>query len=419
MNIQAPHTIPNPYYYPPNPNITEYYGSLGFPRSGIKQNKEEKGCFKAVFLNRMKMLTMKKILCMGILAVLAGTVSGQNRVMKLPLPKDFKAKNSIFTYQLPQTAFQVTVTVLRKDAVTGVYAEWADKLLDIKNVIHNSSTSWTLKQLAVEPSIVADNEQYYLVELSKNQEQNGFLTTLSANCLTESRKPAEGMYQERTIATPAFFRNFANVSYEDVEEVYTETKIVDSVVTYIPVSKTKTVSKSVEMQAREAADFITKIRNDRYALLTGAQEVPYSKEVMSYMIGKLDTLESNYLKLFTGYTLENEYNYTFTVIPVNPTEKSFIFAIDRENGVLDTKKNGVENYYLEYNMLNEAILIPNGGTVNQGYCFREAIPIEVSLSTDKQLLQKLGCYDIYQFNSVQQLPANQGHFEIGKYIIVK
>jgi hypothetical protein len=361
---------------------------------------------------------MKKILCIAIFVAFAGYVSAQNRVVKLPAPDDFNPKNSTFTYQLPQTAFQVAITVLRKDAVPGVYAEWADKLLDIKNVIQGNGTSWTLKQLSIETAVLADNTQHYLVELSKKQEQSGFLAALSTSCLTESRQPAEGIYQMRNIATPAFFRNFANVLYEAVEEFYTETQIVDSVVTYIPVSKTKTVSKSVEMQAREAAEFITKIRADRYALLIGVQEVPYSKEALAYMIGKLDTLESNYLKLFTGYTLENEYSYTFTVIPDNPTEKSFVFAIDRETGVLDTKTTGEENYYLEYNMPKNAVITPNSEPANQGYCFRKAVPVDVNLSTDRQMLQKLGCYDIYQFSPVQQLPDNQAYFEIGKYILL-
>ncbi|MDR1112463.1 MAG: DUF4831 family protein [Bacteroidales bacterium] len=359
---------------------------------------------------------MKKILCIGILIVLAGSVFGQSRVIKLPANKDFKAKNSTFTYQLPQTAFRITVTAIRKDAVPGVYAEWADKLLNLKNIIRNNGMNWTLKQLSIEPCIVADNAQSYLVELSKNQEQNGFLETLPATCLIENRQPSFGVYQVQTITVPAFFRNFANVSYENVEEIYTETQIVDSVLTYIPVSKTKTVSKSIEMQAREAADFITKIRNDRYALLAGSQEVPYSKEVMAYMLGKLDTLESNYLKLFTGYVLENEYIYTFTVFPETNAGKSFIFAIDKERGVLENEKNGAENYYLEYKLPKD-IIAPNNEIQNQGYCFRKAMPVDVILSTDKQSLQKLGCYDIYQFSPVQQFPANRDRFEIGHYII--
>jgi len=360
---------------------------------------------------------MKKILCIGLLVVLSGIVLGQNKVLKLPVSEFIKTKNSTFSYQLPQTAFQITITVLRKDVVPGVYTEWAEKLLDIKNVIHNSGTNWTLKQLYIKPCIVADNAQHYLVELSKNQEQNKFLTYIADHCLTENLCYMEDMYQVHTAVIPTFFRNFANVSYEDVEEVFTETKIIDSMVTYIPISKTKTVSKSMEKQAREAADFITKIRTDRYALLAGAQEVPYSKEAISYMVDKLDTLEGNYLKLFTGYTLENEYRYTFVVIPEKSTEKSFIFAIDKENGVYTTKKTGIENYYLEYNVLKDTVVIPNQKTENQGYCFRKPILANVSLSTDKQLLQNLGYYHIYQFNPVQQLPTNQDRFAIEKYII--
>jgi hypothetical protein len=361
---------------------------------------------------------MKKILCIGLLIALTCNIFGQSRVIKLPVHEAFKAKNSTFTYQLPQTAFRITITVIRKDAIPGVYAEWADKLLDLKNIIRNNGTIWTLKQLSLEPYIAADNTQSYLVELSKNQEQSGFIKTLPTTCLTENRQPAFGVYQLHAITTPAFFRNFANLSYENVEEVYTETQIVDSVLTYIPVSKTKTVSKSVEMQAREAADFITKIRNDRYALLVGSQEVPYSQEAMAYMVGKLDTLESNYLKLFTGYILENEYSYTFTVFPEANADKNFIFAIDKENGVLENEKNGAENYYLEYKLPNNTIITSNSKMQNQGYCFRKAMPVDVILSTNKQLLQTLGCYDIYQFSPVQQLPANCDQFEIENYIIL-
>ena len=60
------------------------------------------------------------------------------------------------------------------------------------------------------------------------------------------------------------------------------------------------VEKSPEQKAREAADFISKIKEDRFNLLTGYQEVSYNQETLEYMDTQLKLLEKEYMKLFTG-----------------------------------------------------------------------------------------------------------------------
>ena len=63
-----------------------------------------------------------------------------------------------------------------------------------------------------------------------------------------------------------------------------DTKIIDGVVTQVPASHTKTVSKSFESKAREAADAIMKSRKDQYNLVAGEQETPYSREALQTML---------------------------------------------------------------------------------------------------------------------------------------
>jgi hypothetical protein len=63
------------------------------------------------------------------------------------------------------------------------------------------------------------------------------------------------------------------------------------------------IEKTTEQKAREAANFILRLEDQRLSLITGYHEVNYSAEVMQFMNEELRGLQEEYLALFKGKTV--------------------------------------------------------------------------------------------------------------------
>ena len=79
------------------------------------------------------------------------------------------------------------------------------------------------------------------------------------------------------------------------------------------------VEKSPEQKAKEAADFISKIKDNRFNLVTGFQEVNYNKETLEYMDTQLRMMEKEYMKLFTGISIHRPMTFSYSYTP-NPNQ---------------------------------------------------------------------------------------------------
>lgn len=99
--------------------------------------------------------------------------------------------------------------------------------------------------------------------------------------------------------------------------------------TQVPANHTKTVSKSFEQKARQAADAIMKSRNDQYMLVAGEQETPYSGDAIAKMLSELKAWENNYMSLFTGVTLRDTVKYVLFITPQTGADDIEMFSFPR------------------------------------------------------------------------------------------
>ena len=363
---------------------------------------------------------MKKVIL--LMSLLVGCLSlsyAQQRVVQLPVGIDEVPSDNGFCYMLPKTAFKVDVTVTRKTELKGYFSDYAEKLLGLKHVITNDRVRYELKEVAVAPVDMPDSNYIYAVELSAAQmKRGGFnLPCAQAQVYTPS-------YCAQQTDIPDFFKNYSEAAYITKEDSYVETKIVNGVVVQVPVNQTKIVSKSLDKQAQEAADFIMKIRSDRYDLTTGAQEVAYPKETMEYMVQELNKLEKNYMDLFTGLTVEDELHYTVFVVPEEGASEQFAFTVDPQQGFADNATNPGNKYYLKYDLqydnrqaeaLNLTKWKVKNYKFNDGYRVRQALPAYVSLEVGSRVLSTFGLYPVYQFGKIVTLPRQDGDVDITRY----
>lgn len=365
-----------------------------------------------------------KIIATTLLVLMVFSVSAQKKVTPLPVDSTMKFGKNYFFYALPQTAIKVDVCVNKMSEMKGIYTDYAEKLLGLTNVITQNKVLYSVKNIEIQPVSVPDEAYVYAVELSSTQLKNHFLTKLYERNNTFTQQPSPTYSPSETVI-PDFFRYYSDLAYTEESDDYVETQIIDGVVRQVKASKVQKVNKSDAQKAQEAADIIAKIRQDRYDLLTGAQEVTYSKEALELMVEQLNTLEKNYIELFTGFVVNNEEHYSVWVYPQVGQNQSFAFSFSPQTSLSENKSVvESENYYLNYfpqfDSKNHADFeqknaLSKGKNLGDGYRIRRALPMELSLVSSGKTITHFGIAHIYQMGKIEILPLNQDAFEIDQF----
>lgn len=358
---------------------------------------------------------MKKFLfSIIIIGVMSFLAEAQKMVYPLPLDSTTVVKSASCRYMLSATAFKVDVTVSKTREIKGHYADYAEKLLGLSNIINENKTYYKIKAVNIEPVQVPDMSQPYLVVLSSKQLKDGFLYKASQQtACTPVFGQLEARYTTEATPIPSFFRNYADPTFAATEAAFVETKIIDGVVTQVPANTTKMVSKSNNQKAQEAADLISKCRQSQYNLVSGEQETAYSAEAIDRMVGELKTWENNYLSLFSGITLEDEITYTFYVTPMG--ESTPAFAFDATNGISLANINESNGYFFKMsNMLCPRLLSAEQtkAKANNGYRYRTAVPMNVTLTHQGKNIYDFGSFNMNQYGRIQILPKGTDNLDI-------
>ncbi len=105
--------------------------------------------------------------------------------------------------------------------------------------------------------------------------------------------------------------------------------------TTTPLLKANVGQRSIELSAARAADQIMDIRQKRYQILTGDTDMSLSGESLRLTLDEFARQESELLKLFLGYTVTNNLEGEFSVLP-KAGEDSHLYVAFRisENGLL-------------------------------------------------------------------------------------
>ena len=364
------------------------------------------------------------ILCLATMSFFS--VAAQQSVVKLPVDSDFAFGSEYFVYALPQTAFQVDVVVTQNREMKGIYSEYASKLLGLNNIVAQNKTTYALKSVSVTPVTIPDEAYVYAVELSSAQVKKHFLTTLYEKQVSMNQVPEKDEYVAGVNPVPDFFRYYSDLAYMEQENSYVETQIVDGVVRQVPASRVQKVTKTSEQKAQEAADMIDKIRKDRYALLTGEQEVAYQPEALNRMIDELNELEKNYIGLFAGFTVSDEVHYQVVVVP-GQTNITPAFSFSTANGFSAEASSSSDTYYLavtpQYSLepvvaFSAERLKSKNNVEPSGYRIRRPVPCDVTLNHGHEVVYSVGTCSVYQFGKIESLPPRNDDFDITKFGVI-
>ncbi len=337
-----------------------------------------------------------------------------------------KMSNGII-YNLPQTAFIVEIDVEKSIKIKGPYAEFAEKLLGLKNVIPFNQTAFDIQNIGIKTMLIPDTSQYYIIKsksgCKKNRHRfsNSFfmgdnLNLIAMNKSIEYEAPDNDVFQIKTTSQnyPNLFKLYADASQiEKIDTVY-ETFKLDTVVMSKPVIKRTLITKTPLQRAEEAADYILKFRLKRFELMSAYQEVAYSKEAFEFLTSELEKTENQYLNLFTGITMTEITKYQFLVIPKhenkNSSIKMFGFSINR--GITDTTDEQSEIYSLNFNSLAQSSAIDTlltksiKKTTKNGLFYRIPESNRISVSVSGDIIPQYYYMPILQFGSIHSLPSS-------------
>ena len=262
-------------------------------------------------------------------------------------------------YSLPRTVVNIEVVIDRIENYKGPYADYAQRYLGLKNVVTSNSVEYQISRINISTSPEPDPDQYYFIEagtkLGKG-EKAGLLSLSEAGLILGTipekadtnvktvileKGPEMPLISERDVF-PEIFRYYADVSvFEKVDTIIRKISI-DTMTMERQYLKKTIVEKSPEQKAREAADFIAKIKENRFNLITGFQEVNYNRETLEYMDTQLKEMEKEYMKLFTGISIHKtlKFHHKYIPLPNQINTEIPIFKFSKTGGPVDLDAAG-------------------------------------------------------------------------------
>ncbi len=381
---------------------------------------------------------MKKITALAIMLqlIMTCTLFAQFNVLHIDNNAAPQTKDGVF-YSLPRTVVKVDVKIDRMENYKGPYADFALRLLGLKNVVAENTVDYKISSISITTYPEPDPDQYYFVELGEkvSKGESGILSlsdagvilgTLPGNLDTTGRvmivpKPEEPGAGTDKDAFGELFKYSADVSvFEKVDTIIRKINI-DTMTVERQYYKRTMVEKSPEQKAKEAADFISKIKENRFNLISGTQEVNYNRETLEYMDNQLKTMEKEYLKLFTGISLHKSLNFSYKYIPTpNQINTEIpIFKFLKSKGVIDLDEPGgkvvtikiqrVGNTNTVGNYLKKAIK----DSKVQGFSYRIPELARISVKLDEETQEESQCL-LSQLGVVTNLPANKWKVQFHK-----
>jgi len=342
----------------------------------------------------------------------------------IPIKKDTEAPQTAgFYYSLPRSVLTFDITVTRIDRIAGPYAKYATKYLGIKDPVLQNITSYELSDISINTYAEPDPEQYYFVSLKnyKATKTKSMMIALSESGLIQdlnddSDKKIEQDKQEsanrKKIDYSETFKYFADANLVERVDTIIEQIAMDTVTVERRTLKRRMVEKSMEQKAKEAADFLMKIKEQRLDIITGAQEVAYSEATVKFMSEELDRMEKEYMMMFVGITETEVLHFRYYYLPQSDlyTASIPLFKFSRLGGIVGEDASDGDMVYVHIDRarntknLEDFVAKNNDSDAKHGFFYRIPEYAKFTIKQGEQLKAEAS-FLIAQFGVVTSLPA--------------
>lgn len=365
-----------------------------------------------------------KQLFIPLLLLLTFQLSSQISVKQITTASNINDKQGL-VYSLPYNLIRVEFEVLKTENITGPYAEYAAKYLDLQDVVTSDNNEYKITGARLGLVAIPDPNQIYFAEITDKQtkegkdvilslSESGLISGYNRNFDKTTQVPGSSLTTKNLTSREELFNYFAETNLYEMFDTIIKKVVVDTVIVEKVYLDHKWVEKSDENKALEAANKISRIREARYNLLTGYQEIAYQEGTIKYMDEQLATMEKEYLSLFTGISITKTLSYSFTIDPKTESESDQIpVCVFSENGgIKDLNAAGGERIYVKLEKMGDfSALKPvfdaknTSGGGEHGFYYRVPgkVKADLSINRDLQITQLL---PISQFGVISYLPPS-------------
>ena len=365
----------------------------------------------------------------GLLAIIfitsscfSGKQFSDSKSVILPLSDSTALREGSIVYGLPRTVFTVVVDMERTIEKPGPYAQYADDLLGLTDVIKNENESWSIESITVKTHDEIDPSEFFVISSTSLFQTNvlslkkeGLILDLNPAIYYSTEKQGDMnesgnvQFHSFDLGSDEYFQLQRDTAYKRLN--------VDSSFVRIPYIVEKKKKLSVDQLAEKAAKRLLELRDGKHLILTGEATVfPQSDAA----INEINRLERAYTELFTGKTFKKTFTLSYQLIPqktmVGKPVTLFQFS-DLTGPVSGNMKDGKpvtielipEKKTKDLAIINRVNAKSESKTNNKlFYRVPDVVDLKISLGSEKLFdSRKL----IYQFGELIQLPEN---YIIGK-----
>lgn len=230
-----------------------------------------------------------------------------------------------FYYALPRTAIKVDVVLEKNERIKGPYSEFTGRILGVDDFVKQNETLYTIIDIIVSTVSEPDPQAWYFVEFDErgSRDARSLIFELQENGLILG---ADDAIRTRNTGGQRVEKTFVNAPNEKRFQYFAERNLyqridtikrnitIDTTVIRRNILQSAWVDRNPEQKARAAADMIHKIRESRFNLISGFQEVNFGSG-LPYMDQQLQSLEEEYLSLFLGKEVRSIVEHTVYYYP--------------------------------------------------------------------------------------------------------
>lgn len=344
----------------------------------------------------------RKLIILAFFVAISSTVSAQS--FSISKFNSIQPSNQSVIYALPQTVLNVNIELTKTTLKRGMYAEYAEKYLGIKNVPFGDYEKWSMDDIKLIPVNEPDPNHYYSLTFKTVPENLQSLFSMNQKGIL-LELPSD--WKRNFIAVPGIYEKSINDPFiiddlikEKVDTLY-KTVVTDSTISRIPVFKKQIQAKTVEEMAKEAAHQLIKTRKRRIKLVRGEYEVQPDGAALKIMIEEMMKLEQFYLSLFVGDKKQEKLTQTFVIYPSNDLSPQKLGSFSEEDGLKtgsSSSSNIISVQFARANGIESPGIVPDKGQ-NLLY-FRVPAMVKVSLFIDQSERLQTNV-PFYQFGSIQ------------------
>lgn len=275
-------------------------------------------------LNTLNRLGMKKWI-LGLTAI--GCVSGMSaQTLKVSTEPDKKGKAVTIPAYLPRQELRIEFTVLREEFTKGELAEFTPRYFSSASYIKESGRRYSIKNVTIKPLVVPDQASLYYLQPGEGTvldlTETGILRSVNRNEAGEIKEEVQDV--RKTVQQSKRSGAYPMLSMVTrLDTVITREISVDSTIIERRKINRVWVKNDPESLAKEIIEKINDIREKKYFLVTGPEDVMIDGTGIQASVRELDLLEQQYLEMFFGHTHVVSETRSFTVYPTSKKEEEF------------------------------------------------------------------------------------------------